>query len=106
MTSIQNEWKVGRAVNVCENEQHALAQLICDASEGKRIYVAVGGTCTADRLQREVCEPQRATLLFGRNCWASGWRVPMPPSFRLKMRWQRWLNSRSSSRQRTGGRTG
>lgn len=42
MTSIHNDWKVVRTVNVYENKQHALAQLICDASEGKRIYVTVG----------------------------------------------------------------
>jgi len=49
--SIVNEWKTDRQINVFENKYHALAKLICDIDEGKRIYIPVGERDLANEIE-------------------------------------------------------
>jgi len=74
VTSIINEWAVGRTINVYENKHHALAQLICDLEGGKRVYVPVGERKLAEQIEallRHVRNPEgeevKVLTLIGPN---------------------------------------
>jgi hypothetical protein len=51
VTAIINEWHVGRAINVFESKEHALAQLVSEVAEGKRVYVPVAEKKLADQIE-------------------------------------------------------
>jgi hypothetical protein len=70
--SMVNEWNADRSINIFENKYHALAKMICDIEDGKRVYVPVGEKDLANELQalmkyvrRLNDEPVKVLLLTG-----------------------------------------
>ncbi|GAB3543435.1 hypothetical protein GCM10027343_16830 [Noviherbaspirillum agri] len=69
---IVNEWKTDRSINVYESKYQALAKMICDVEDGKRVYVPVGEKDLANEIQelmkyvrRPYDEPVAVLLLTG-----------------------------------------